>query len=339
MVRDGIDVSQYQGIINWELVKNRIDFAILRCGYGQDIPGQDDPTFKRNADECTRLGIPFGVYLYSYATNEKDALSEAKHVLRLIKDYKMEYPIYLDLEDPRVGRLTNEQIERNCRVWADELARNNYFPGFYASYYWWTTKLTGALFTRYTKWIARYADELGIEGFDMWQYTDKGFVEGINAPVDMNISYRDFPEEIKAGGFNNFNEVVPEPEVPATEYKVGDHVTFDHVYISSDSSIPLIPYMNHGTITRIVADARNPYLIGNGLGWVNNDSITGTMRYLSNPNYRGDSFVDALTEIGVDASFASRRELAKKNGIENYTGSAKQNLELLRLLKEGRLRQ
>lgn len=337
MVKDGIDVSQYQGVINWELVKNHIDFAILRCGYGQDIPGQDDPTFKRNADECTRLGIPFGVYLYSYATDEKAALSEARHVMRLVADYKMAYPIYLDLEDPRVGRLTNEQIERNCRVWADELAKNNYFPGFYASYYWWTTKLTGALFKRYTRWVARYAEELGAEGFDMWQYTDKGFVEGINAPVDMNYAFRDFPTEIEAGGYNNFTPT--EPETPTTNYQVGDHVTFNHVYISSESSIPLIPYMNHGTITRIVEGARNPYLIGNGLGWVNNESIIGTMRYLSNPTYRGDSFVDALTQIGVDASFASRRELARRNGIEDYTGSAKQNLELLRLLKEGRLRQ
>ena len=339
MVRDGIDVSQYQGEIDWERVNEHIDFAILRCGYGQDIPGQDDPTFKRNADECTRLGIPFGVYLYSYATDERAALSEARHVMRLVKDYKMEYPVYLDLEDPRIGRLTNEQIERNCRVWADELARNNYFPGFYASYYWWTSKLTGALFTRYTRWVARYAEELGAEGFDMWQYTDKGFVEGINAPVDRNYAFRDFPAEIRAGGYNNFERPEPNPEPPAMNYKVGDHVTFNHVYISSDSSIPLIPYMNHGTITRVVPNARNPYLIGNGLGWVNNDSITGTLTYLSNPTYRGDSLVDALTQIGVDASFASRREIARRNGIENYTGSARQNLELLRLLREGRLKQ
>ena len=339
MVRDGIDVSQYQGEIDWERVKEHIDFAILRCGYGQDIPGQDDPTFKRNADECTRLGIPFGVYLYSYATDERVALSEARHVMRLVKDYKMEYPVYLDLEDPRIGRLTNEQIERNCRVWADELARNNYFPGFYASYYWWTSKLTGALFTRYTRWVARYAEELGAEGFDMWQYTDKGFVEGINAPVDRNYAFRDFPAEIRAGGYNNFERPEPNPEPPTMNYKVGDHVTFNHVYISSDSSIPLIPYMNHGTITRVVPNARNPYLIGNGLGWVNNDSITGTLTYLSNPTYRGDSLVDALTQIGVDASFASRREIARRNGIENYTGSARQNLELLRLLREGRLKQ
>ena len=91
MDQEGIDVSQYQGEINWELVKEHIDFAILRCGYGQDVPGQDDPTFIRNADECTRLGIPFGVYLYSYATDERAALSEARHVMRLVQNYKMEY--------------------------------------------------------------------------------------------------------------------------------------------------------------------------------------------------------------------------------------------------------
>lgn len=338
MITDGIDVSQYQGIIDWEKVKKHIDFAILRCGYGQDIPGQDDPTFKRNADECTRLGIPFGVYLYSYAMDEGDALSEARHVMRLVKGYKMAYPIYLDLEDPRVGRLSNEQIERNAKVFCDELEKNRYYPGIYASLYWWRTKLTGAFFSRHTKWVARYADELGEpEGlFDMWQYTDKGFVEGINGPVDMNYCYRDFPAEIKAAGLNNFNQQTPQPN---TEYSVGDHVTFSHVYISSESSIPLIPYSNHGTITRIVKEARNPYLIGNGLGWVNDQSITGEMMYLSNPTYKGDSFVDALVQIGVDGSFTTRRELAKRNGIPDYTGSAKQNLELLRLLKEGRLKQ
>ena len=173
--------------------------------------------------------------------------------------------------------------------------------------------------------------------FDMWQYSDNGFVEGIEGPVDLDYSYRDFPTEIKEQGLNNFEKEDTTP--PSMNYKVGDHVVFDHVYISSDSSIPLIPYMNHGTITRVVQNARNPYLIGNGLGWVNNESIKGSLTYLSNPTYRGDSIVDALVQIGVDASFESRRELASKNGIENYTGSARQNLEMLRLLKEGRLKQ
>ena len=136
---------------------------------------------------------------------------------------------------------------------------------------------------------------------------------------------------------NNFPPVAQ--PTPPQQYQVGDHVQFDHVFISSDSSVPLIPYMNHGTITRIVPHARNPYLIGNGLGWINNESITGMMQYLSHPTYRGDSLVDALVQIGVDASFQNRARLARLNGIENYTGSAKQNLELLQLLKDGKLRQ
>ena len=276
MVRDGIDVSQHQGVIDWDVAKRYIDFAIIRAGYGQDIPAQDDSMFKRNADECTRLGIPFGVYLYSYAQNESDALSEARHVMRLIKDYKMAYPIYLDLEDARVGRLSNSQIEKNARVFADELQRHQYLPGFYANYFWWRTKLTGPLFSRYTRWVARYADELGddINLFDMWQYSDKGFVGGIEGPVDLNYSFKDFPFEIMSAGLNNFNK----EELPKKQYKIGDRIRFDRVFISSESTTPLIPYSNEGTITRVLEGARNPYLIGDGLGWVNDDVIMGLLR-------------------------------------------------------------
>lgn len=332
MSKEGIDVSQYQGVIDWELVKDNIDFAILRCGYGQDIPGQDDPTFKRNADECTRLNIPFGVYLYSYAQNERDAISEAKHILRLVKNYKMSYPIYLDLEDPKILRLSNDQIERNCRAWADEMEKNKYYIGFYASYNWWNTKLTGALFKRYTKWIARFNDELGAPGYDMWQYTDRGIILGINALVDRDISYKDFEEIIISGGYNNYSA-----NNTNTRYKVGDHVTFNRIFISSDSTIPLIPYMNHGVITRIEEGKRNPYLVGEGIGWINNESII-TNNIVSNPNYKGDSFVNALKEIGIDHSFENRRRIAKLNGIENYKGTAEENLKLLQLLKDGKLR-
>ena len=103
MVKHGIDVSKFQGLIDWQEVKKHIDFAIIRCGYGSNLESQDDPYFKRNADECTRLKIPFGVYLYSYATNEREALSEAEHVLRLVKDYQMAYPVYYDLEDNNIS--------------------------------------------------------------------------------------------------------------------------------------------------------------------------------------------------------------------------------------------
>ena len=88
-----IDVSEHQGVIDWEKAMYHIDGTILRCGYGGDNPDQDDECFRRNADECTRLGIPFGVYIYSYAKTIDGIKSEAAHVLRLIKPYKLSYPV------------------------------------------------------------------------------------------------------------------------------------------------------------------------------------------------------------------------------------------------------
>ena len=100
MTKKVIDVSHHNGTIDWESVKaSGIDGAIIRCGFGSDIASQDDTQWERNADECTRLGIPFGVYLYSYATTDSMAKSEAEHVLRLIKGYKLSYPVYYDLEE------------------------------------------------------------------------------------------------------------------------------------------------------------------------------------------------------------------------------------------------
>ena len=88
----GIDVSSYQGRIDWNKVKPYIDFAIIRCGWGNNSRRQDDVYFERNSRMCHELNIPFGVYLYSYATNLDDARSEVEHTLRLIRDKKLEYP-------------------------------------------------------------------------------------------------------------------------------------------------------------------------------------------------------------------------------------------------------
>lgn len=334
MVTHGIDVSRFQGIIDWEEVKNHIDFAILRCGYGGDIASQDDPLFRRNADECTRLKIPFGVYLYSYATNEADARSEAQHVLRLVKDYKLAYPVYYDLEDNNTtGRQSNETIANIAKTFADILEAEKYYVGMYASLYWFRTKLTSPIFDQYTKWIARYSDELDYDGdYGMWQYSATGRVMGIEGMVDLDYGYIDYPTIIEEGGFNNFaNENI-------TRYKIGDEVEFNYVFFTSESTTPLRPYRTIGTITRIVPGARNPYLIGEDAGWVNDQVIERQVRYLSAPNYTGTSFTDALRLINEDTSFANRSKLAKLNGIDNYQGTQSQNDTLLSLLKRGQLR-
>lgn len=188
-----IDVSEHQGKIDWEKVKPQIDGAILRCGYGSDYTDQDDEQFKRNADECTRLGIPFGVYLYSYAKCVEQAKSEAAHVLRLIKPYKLSYPVYLDLEESGTA---DGAVERAV-VFGDIIEKARYWCGIYANLYWWEVILKKGL-ERFTKWVAQYnvACEYDGSNLDIWQFSSKGNVPGISGNVDMNECYRDFPSEI-----------------------------------------------------------------------------------------------------------------------------------------------
>ena len=186
-----IDVSAHQGVIDWEKVKPHIDGAILRCGYGMDQTNQDDAQFKRNADECTRLGIPFGVYIYSYANSVERVKSEAAHVLRLIKGYKLSYPVYLDLEE---NGTQSGAVER-ANIFGDIIEEAGYVCGVYANTSWWNNYLKGL--DRFTKWVAQYYKECQYKGgHDMWQYSSSGKIPGINGNVDMNYCYRDFPAEI-----------------------------------------------------------------------------------------------------------------------------------------------
>lgn len=333
MVTNGIDVSQYQGEINWEEVKKEIDFAILRIGYGQDEVEQDDKMFIKNADECTRLNIPFGVYIYSYALTPTMAIGEANHVLRLVKDYKLAYPVYYDLEDERTtAKLSNDEIAEITKSFADTMEANKYYVGVYASLYWWNEILTNPIYDRYSRWIARYGTELDYDGdYGMWQYTDKGTVIGIEGPVDKNYGYVDYPTIIKSLGLNNFNNSNKE------KFKIGDMVHYQNVFLTSDSSTPLRPYKTFGEITKIEVGTRNPYLIGTDQGWVNDQVIEGEVIYIGNTTYVGDSLIDAMEEIDLNTSVENRKRIAKLNGIYNYTGTLEENMALLRLLQQGKL--
>ena len=195
----GIDVSYAQGNINWEKVKaSGIAFAILRCGYGQDIMSQDDKFFERNAKACEELNIPYGVYLYSYATSETGAIGEAKHTLRLLKGKKLSYPVFYDLEDESTGKCTNSEILKIAKAYVAELEKEGYKVGIYANKHWFTSKLTQKWYDNYPKWVAQYNNECTYKGtYDMWQYTDKGKVSGISGNVDMNYCYTEFAAETK----------------------------------------------------------------------------------------------------------------------------------------------
>ena len=197
-VAKGIDVSTFNGEIDWEQVwtESDIDYAIIRCGYGNDFEDQDDAQWERNVSECTRLGIPFGVYIYSYALDIEEALSEAEHVLRLIEGYELQLPVYFDLEDEKyTGSLSNEEIADIAEVFCNRIQECGYEVGIYANLNWFRNRLTDSRFDQWEKWVAQYNNQCDYEGtYGMWQCTDSGSVPGItynDGKVDLNFDYKD----------------------------------------------------------------------------------------------------------------------------------------------------
>lgn len=192
MERKMIDVSEFNGTIDWEALKETdIEGVIIRCGYGNDLVSQDDKRWRYNADQCTRLGIPFGVYLYSYARTDAQSRSEAAHVLRLIQGYRLSYPIYLDLEESG----TESHAVAGTKIFGNLIENAGYFAGVYANEYWFTTVIGNAL-DQYTKWCAKYSQIRPTVNCDIWQFSNTGRVRGITGNVDLNVCYRDFPTEI-----------------------------------------------------------------------------------------------------------------------------------------------
>lgn len=196
MSKKGIDVSEFQGKIDWEKVKNDgIEFAILRCGYGMDFSNQDDVEYERNANECERLGIPYGVYLMSYANTVEKARSEAKHVLRLIEGRKISLGVWHDIEDNGTsGAINKETLTNIINTFCNTIKNAGYKVGVYANLNWLENKIEKTIKDNYDIWVAQYYSKCEYEGkYIMWQHTSSGKVNGISTNVDMNILYEDLP--------------------------------------------------------------------------------------------------------------------------------------------------
>lgn len=234
MTKKIIDISEHNGIVNWEQVKPNIDGTILRCGFGDDVISQDDKQFARNLTECERLGIPKGVYLYSYATTEAQARSELAHILRLIKGHKFEYPIYLDCEESG----TQWFAPTACKIICEGIKSAGYTAGVYASLSWWNSYLTSV--TNYTRWIAQWGSACTYTStYDMWQYSETGRVNGINGYVDMNYCYKDF-NSVKTNSVNNTtNTVTNNTDSNINVNKKSLDVTYQ-VYIDSKGWLPVV---------------------------------------------------------------------------------------------------
>ncbi|MEE3439348.1 MULTISPECIES: Ig-like domain-containing protein [Ruminococcus] len=188
----GIDVSQWNGNINWaKVAKSDVDYAIIRVGYGDNVKDengvyyQDDTYFKKNVQGCIDNKIPFGVYIYSYAVNTTMAKSEANHVLRLINGLKLDFPVYFDMEDNSQLNGTNSATRGAiAKTFCNAITAKGYKVGIYANLNWWNNYLTDKAFnnSKWYKWVAQYNSQCDYKGtYQMWQSTSSGVIDGVSS--------------------------------------------------------------------------------------------------------------------------------------------------------------
>lgn len=190
----GIDISEFNGNVNISALKNLIDFAIIRCGYGGDYESQDDTEFEANVSKCEAAGVPYGVYLYSYAKNTDMAKSEAEHTLRLLKGKLPLYGVWYDVEDSTLP--ADETLIDNVITYCDTVKAAGYYCGVYSFLYWMQTRLNSPGLAEYDKWVAQWNDTLDYSGnAGMWQFTNNAVLNGKR--FDMNYAFRDYPTLIR----------------------------------------------------------------------------------------------------------------------------------------------
>lgn len=208
----GIDVSKWQGTIDWAKVKaSGIDFAILRCSFGR-ASSQKDAMFETNYKNAKAAGMPVGAYHYSYATTVEQAKAEAQLCLNTIKGKTFEYPIYFDIEDPSQSSLSKSTISAIIKAFCKTVEEAGYYVGIYANLSWLNTKIDDECKKRYDVWLAQWSGEPTYTGsFGMWQNSSKGTVPGISGNVDTDVSYKDYPSIIKKNGLNGFTKTAAKP--------------------------------------------------------------------------------------------------------------------------------
>lgn len=201
----GIDVSKYQGNINWNQVKNAgYNFAFIRvgyCNYDGTINEGYDPYYEINMSNAIAAGLNVGVYVYSYAKTVDAAKVCAQEVLKKIKSYKLTMPVAFDYEDGNtyasLGKVANTSI---CKAFLEAIQNAGYYSMLYTYTSFANAYLNMSELSSFDTWIADYRGYVGYKGpYGIWQYSSKGTVSGISGNVDMNIAYKDYPALINGG--------------------------------------------------------------------------------------------------------------------------------------------
>ena len=240
----GIDVSKYQGSIDWEQVaQSGVEFAMIRVGYRTKVTGiiYEDPGARYNLQEATKNGILVGAYFFSSAVTQEEAQEEAAWVADFISRYQITYPVAYNCEDfqspdsRQYGLGVEERTDIAC-AFLDTIAAAGYTPMFYAS----RNEMEGSaqwnmdtLGSRYRVWVSQYPEQPYPETpastysgtHAMWQYTSQGTVAGIRGSVDVNLAYFGYSQAAAAKDQTPAEEVAANPELGINFTEVNDTVT------------------------------------------------------------------------------------------------------------------
>lgn len=196
----GIDVSKWNKEIDWARVKAAgVDFAIIRCGYRGSKTGSlvEDPYFLKNIEGAQAADVKVGIYFFTQAVSEVEAVEEASMAVMLCRGYKLALPIFIDTEGAggsgRADALETETRTAVCEAFCKTIENAGYNAGVYASKNWYEHNLLTDRLGDYTFWLAQYSSRATYKGdYDIWQYTSAGTVDGIETRVDLNLCYWKF---------------------------------------------------------------------------------------------------------------------------------------------------
>ncbi len=201
----GIDVSAWQGVIDWKKVASSgVKFAIIRSSYYDKV----DKMFEYNITEAKKAGIYVGVYHYCYALTEEEARTEARFFIETIKPYEIDFPVMFDFEDNSQIGLGKEKLTRMAEIFLGELKSAGYYPMIYSYKNWLNKNLDMDRLSQYETAVAEWdvPESTYERSYGVWQYSCKGLVSGIEGDVDLDICYKDYPSIIKRGGWNNISK-------------------------------------------------------------------------------------------------------------------------------------
>ncbi len=208
----GLDASRYQGIIDWPAVAaSGRKFALLRIGSSNDRGIYVDPLFLKNVRKAHAAGLKVGAYYYTYARNHEQVAAELAVFLPALKGLRLEYPVFVDVEDVSLQNLGRSRITELVEYAMNILDQNGWYPGYYTYTAFAERNLDLGRLAAYPLWIADYRGYVGVGSqYALWQYSASGRVDGVRGPVDLDYSYRDFLPVLQEGGYNGYGPEGPE---------------------------------------------------------------------------------------------------------------------------------